>query len=66
MNNLNYTDQHDVDEDMMTICTCYGAYNHGDDVGIMHRYVNDSPTLVSGDVASRQKIIYLLPRRKEV
>ena len=51
-NVINYTDTHDVDEDMSTICTCYGSYNQGDEVGIMRRYMNDSPTLVSADVAS--------------
>lgn len=49
---LNYTDWHEVDEDMMTICTYNGWYDAGDWAGIILRYMVDTPTLTSSDVAS--------------
>ena len=36
----------------MTICTCYGPYDYGNNVGIMFRWMFDTPTLASGGVAS--------------
>jgi len=49
---LNYTDAHDVDEDLKTIL-CHGAswVNHAT-IGIAMRYMSDSPTVTSPDVAS--------------
>ena len=36
----------------MTICTCYGPYDYGNNVGIMERDLSDSPTNYYDIVAS--------------
>ena len=55
-----YTDGHEVDEDMMTICTYNGWYNAGSWVGITLRYMVDTPTLASSDVALYVNINYCI------
>ena len=53
---INYTDFHDVNEDLRTIMAQGGMCLHGDGVGITFRSLTDSPTLVSYSVASRRNI----------
>ena len=49
-----YTDMHDVDEGIMTICTYNGWYDAEDWAGIILRYMVDTPTLTSPRVASKK------------
>ena len=51
-----YTDAHDVDEDLKTIL-CHGAswVNHAT-IGIVMRYMTDSPTVTPPSVASLKNI----------
>ena len=56
MNNLNHTDQHDVDEDRMTIADCGTCWdNAGPGAGIALRFMVDPPTFTHVAVASKQK-----------
>ena len=50
-----YTDFHDVDEDIRTICTYDGSWIYENNEGIMYRYMTDTPILASGVVAYKDK-----------
>ena len=52
-----YTDEHNVDEDIMSIGNCGGSWPYENLAGITERNLNDSPTSTFDDVASR--LIYL-------
>ena len=52
-----YTDEHNVDEDMMTIIDQGGSWFYGIEAGVMERHLNDFLSLMTGEVASR--LIYL-------
>ena len=47
-----YTDWHDVDEDLRTIAIQGGAWTDISYAGITHRDPWNSPSAISGDVAS--------------
>ena len=48
----NYTDYHEVDEDMMTSLLQGGLWSNVTDVGITFRFITDSPSNLSSYVAS--------------
>lgn len=50
--NLNYTDGHDVDEDLMTISNCGGNWPRGNEAGITFRELFRSSFFISAGVAS--------------
>ena len=52
-----YTDEHDVDENMVTIMNQGGQWPHENSAGITIRTMNDIPTSSPDYVASR--LIYL-------
>lgn len=60
----NYTDEHDVDEDFVTILVQGGIWSNVNTVGMMFRRMTSAFSHESDSVASK-KIIYLLPHRKE-
>ena len=60
-----YTDGHDVDEDSKTVVQCGGRWSNGGGVGVMLRLLMNAHIDTFSYVASKQKIIYLLPHRKE-
>lgn len=47
-----YTDEHNVDEDMMTIIDQGGSWFYGIEAGVMERHLNDFLSLMTGEVAS--------------
>ena len=55
MNNLNHTDQHDVDEDMMTVLAQGGSWSYGSMTGIVCRDMYHINTGAGIIVASKQK-----------
>ena len=52
---IHYADWLDVDEDVPTICTHNGSWEHDTMAGITCRSVCDTPTLTSGAVALKNK-----------
>ena len=52
MNNLNYTDFHDVDEDMLTLCSCGTEWWNHTYAGVFRHAVDAPPSHSSITVAS--------------
>ena len=50
-----YTDEHDVDENMVTILLQGGSWGYDISAGIVHRNLYDASTNSGGHVASRLK-----------
>ena len=48
----NYTDEHNVDEDLVSIMLQGGWWGFGNMVGVVNRNMNDSPTVIFDVVAS--------------
>ena len=57
---INYTDEHTVDEDMMTMPAKGGHWNWNGYVGMMLRNMNDSPNYYVDDVAPSTVEILIL------
>ena len=58
-----YTDEHDVDENMVTIMNQSGMWLNGSMVGITIRTMNDTPTsspdyVASSDISKIDQILY--------
>ena len=51
-----YTDEHNVDEDLVSIMLQGGWWGFGNMVGVVNRNMNDSPTVIFDVVASLKNI----------
>ena len=62
---LNYTDYHDVDEELRTITRQGGRWSENPEsyAGIMFRYPLDTPSTASGSVASKNNHTLSLLRK---
>jgi len=49
----NYTDWHEVDEDLRSIIDQGGRWDYGNQAGIIFRNLHDSPAVLHDTVASR-------------
>ena len=54
-NSHSYTDNHDVDEDNVTISVYGGLWNIGNSAGVTYRYVFDSPSQIQPGNASGRR-----------
>ena len=54
-NSHSYTDNHDVDEDNVTISVYGGLWNIGNSAGVTYRYVFDSPSKIQPGNASGRR-----------
>ena len=54
-NSHSYTDNHDVDEDNVTISVYGGLWNIGNSAGVTYRYVFDSPSRIQPGNASGRR-----------
>ena len=54
-NSHSYTDNHDVDEDNVTISVYGGLWNLGNSAGVTYRYVFDSPSQIQPGNASGRR-----------
>ena len=57
-----YTDEHDVDEDWVTLTVQGGAYPQGISDGMSERYLNLIPSQISNYVAYKDKNTILADR----